>query len=184
MKKSIHQTNDPSIHPSIHPSANQPTNQPTNQKTKKQNNQTTKQTNITPPPTHHSSTHPLMNCFSVASIVSYLLGTADNNLNPVEIDRRRISWNGQVQVLRYLGIDEIGCRCNNVTRQCSTWKHDMEWHERRGNTVTSKWHLKSPASRLFAQLFVQAQIKENIKVPLHWPLWGESTGDRWFPLTW
>ena len=36
---------------------------------------------------------------------------------------------------------------------------------------------------LFAQPFVQAQIKENIKTPHHWPLWGESTGDRWIPLT-
>ena len=26
-------------------------------------------------------------------------------------------------------------------------------------------------------------IKENIKVLRHWPLWGESTGDRWIPLT-
>ena len=31
---------------------------------------------------------------------------------------------------------------------------------------------------LFAQPFVQAQIKENIKFPRHWPLWGESTGRR------
>ena len=37
-------------------------------------------------------------------------------------------------------------------------------------------HVKSPASRLSAQLFVLAQIKENIKAPRHWPLWGESTG--------
>ena len=35
----------------------------------------------------------------------------------------------------------------------------------------------------FAQPFVQAQIKENIKAPRHWPLWGEFTGDRWIPLT-
>ena len=28
-----------------------------------------------------------------------------------------------------------------------------------------------------------AQIKENIKVPCHWPLWGELTGHRWIPLT-
>ena len=27
----------------------------------------------------------------------------------------------------------------------------------------------------------QAQIKENIKAPRHWPLWGEFTGDRWIP---
>ena len=37
--------------------------------------------------------------------------------------------------------------------------------------------------RLFAQPFVQGQIKENIKAPRHWPLWGEFTGDWWIPLT-
>ena len=37
------------------------------------------------------------------------------------------------------------------------------------------------ASRLFAQPFVK--IKGNIKAPCHWPLWGESNGDWWFPLT-
>ena len=25
------------------------------------------------------------------------------------------------------------------------------------------------------------QIKENIKAPRYWPLWGKSTGDQWFP---
>ena len=39
----------------------------------------------------------------------------------------------------------------------------------------------SKASIVIAQPFVQAQIKENIKAPRHWPLWGESTGDWWFP---
>ena len=39
------------------------------------------------------------------------------------------------------------------------------------------------ASRLFTQPLIQAQIKENIKAPRHWPLWGESTGGRWIPLT-
>ena len=33
--------------------------------------------------------------------------------------------------------------------------------------------LKSPASRLFTQTFIQAQIKENIKALRHWPLCGE-----------
>ena len=40
-------------------------------------------------------------------------------------------------------------------------------------TVTSLWtwwRLKSPASGLFTQLFIQAQIKENINAPRHWPL--------------
>ena len=46
-----------------------------------------------------------------------------------------------------------------------------------------RWRLKSPASILFTQLSIQAQIKENIKAPRHWPLWGEFTGDRWIPHT-
>ena len=28
-----------------------------------------------------------------------------------------------------------------------------------------------------------AQIKENIKAPRHWSLWGEFTGHRWIPRT-
>ena len=46
-----------------------------------------------------------------------------------------------------------------------------------------RWRPNSPASRLFAQSFVEAQIKENIKAPRHWPLWGEVTYGRWFLLT-
>ena len=45
------------------------------------------------------------------------------------------------------------------------------------------WRPKSPASRLFTQPFIQAQIKENMKAPCHWPLCGEFTGDRWIPRT-
>ena len=51
-------------------------------------------------------------------------------------------------------------------------------------TVTSqwaRWRLKSPASPLFTQPFIQVQIKENIKAPQHWLLCGEFTGDRWIP---
>ena len=33
-------------------------------------------------------------------------------------------------------------------------------------------------SRLFAEPFVHVQIKENIKVPHHWSLYGKFTGDR------
>ena len=47
----------------------------------------------------------------------------------------------------------------------------------------ARWRLKSPASRVFVQPFVQTQIKENIIAPRHWPLWGEFTGDRWIPRT-
>ena len=41
--------------------------------------------------------------------------------------------------------------------------------------------VKSPASRLFIQPFIQTQIKENIKVPRHWFLCGEFTGTVEFP---
>ena len=51
-------------------------------------------------------------------------------------------------------------------------------------TMTPKWagwHLQSPASWLFTQAFIQAQIKENIKGPRHWPLWGELPVTDEFP---
>ena len=41
--------------------------------------------------------------------------------------------------------------------------------------------LKSPASRLSAQPFVQVQIKEITKAPRHWPLWGNSPVNGEFP---
>ena len=41
----------------------------------------------------------------------------------------------------------------------------------------------SQITKLLTQAFIQAQIKENIKAPRHWPLWGEFTGDRWIPRT-
>ena len=40
---------------------------------------------------------------------------------------------------------------------------------------------QSPASRLFTQPFIRAQIKEYIKAPRHWPLCGEFTGAAEFP---
>ena len=52
------------------------------------------------------------------------------------------------------------------------------------NDVTmSTMVLQSPASRLFTQPFIQAQIIENTKAPRHWPLCGEFTVDRWIPRT-
>ena len=53
-----------------------------------------------------------------------------------------------------------------------------------GENMTSQWprrRLKSPAARLFTQSFIRAQIKENIKVPRHWPSCEEFTGTGEFP---
>ena len=53
-------------------------------------------------------------------------------------------------------------------------------------TVTSLWMWwghKSPASRPFAESLIQAQIKQNIKAPRYWLLYGEFTCDQWIPRT-
>ena len=53
-------------------------------------------------------------------------------------------------------------------------------------TVTSQsawWCLKSPVSRLFTQQVFEAQIKENIKAPTHWPLCVCRVGViHWWPV--
>ena len=36
---------------------------------------------------------------------------------------------------------------------------------------------------VYSRLFIQTQIKENIKAPRHWTLCGEFTEDRWIPRT-
>ena len=51
-------------------------------------------------------------------------------------------------------------------------------------TVTSQWvpwRLKSPASQLFVQPFVQAHINKNIKALRHWSLWGNPSVIGGFP---
>ena len=68
------------------------------------------------------------------------------------------------------------------------WRDDMKKETSHSiqHYMTSqwpRWRLKSPASRLFAQSFIRAQIKENIKAPRHLPLCGKFTGDRWIPRT-
>ena len=72
----------------------------------------------------------------------------------------------------------------NVHAMHSLWLRDQIWVLNFCITVTSlwaRWRLKSPASPLFTQPFIQVQIKENIKAPRHWPLCGEFIGDRWIP---
>ena len=59
-------------------------------------------------------------------------------------------------------------RCYNI---CMNIRMTSKW---------ARWRLKSPASRLFIQAFIQAQIKENIKAPPHWPVNSPHKG----PVTW
>ena len=57
----------------------------------------------------------------------------------------------------------------------------MRWNIGKKYEISAQWRLKSPASGLFAQPFVQAQIKENIKALRHWHLWGKPPVYGGFP---
>ena len=61
----------------------------------------------------------------------------------------------------------------------TTPAESLQWRHNERDVVSNHWRLDCLLSRLFR---LQAQIKENIKAPRHWPLWGKSTGDRWIPL--
>ena len=116
-------------------------------------------------------------CMSLCSFRWWLSEILDINIH--------IHWNSRVAMMQM-----IAWTCSGVGRihqiiafTCSgmTDSFNISWI-----TMTSlwvRWRLKLPASRLFGQSFTQAQIKECIKVPCHWPLWGESTDDQWIPLT-
>ena len=62
-------------------------------------------------------------------------------------------------------------------------RHHAVTFKHYSDVIMSAVAFKSMASRLLVQPFGQAQIKENIKAPRHWPLWGEFTGYRWIPRT-
>ena len=54
----------------------------------------------------------------------------------------------------------------------------LQWRHSEQDGISNHRRLE-----LLAQVFVQAQIKENFEAPHRWHLWGKSTGDRWIPLT-
>ena len=66
----------------------------------------------------------------------------------------------------------MACISNNIHIKHKVWilqgRHDE--HDGVSNL--------QPRDCLLNRLF-KAQIKENIKVPRHWTLWGELTGERW-----
>ena len=71
--------------------------------------------------------------------------------------------------------------CDNTEMEMSCWWNLVNGHY---NNFPLQWRhngrddVWSPALRLFTESFIQAQIKENIKAPRHWPLFGEFTGDK------
>ena len=55
----------------------------------------------------------------------------------------------------------------------------LQWRRNDHNGVSNH----QPRGCLLNRLYIQTQIKENIKAPRHWPLCAEFTGDRWIPRT-
>ena len=55
----------------------------------------------------------------------------------------------------------------------------VQWHC--SDVIMSTMTSQITDLRLFAQSFVQVQIKENIKAPRHWTLWGEPPVTGGFP---
>ena len=86
-------------------------------------------------------------------------------------------WSHEISSFRYYEFH----RC--LKRSLAPWYLLIGHPTHYSDVIRMQWHLKLPASRLFTQPFIQAQIKENIKAPRHWPLRGEITGDRWIPRT-
>ena len=88
--------------------------------------------------------------------------------------------NLESSVIFYLFAIKIVCRRQD-TRSKWSWitGHEWFWPWIKVMSKWARWRLKSPASPLFTQPFIQAQIEENTKAPRHWPLYRKFTGDRW-----
>ena len=59
---------------------------------------------------------------------------------------------------------------------------DFKFHDTLEWRHNERYRMVSQITSLI-QLFIHAQIKENIKAPRHWPLCREFYGDRWIPRT-
>ena len=84
-----------------------------------------------------------------------------------------------------LTIPAFRLRKKQVSDLPDSLKHDnslsgstLQW---RHNERDGVWNHQPHDCSLI--LLFQAQMKENMKAPYHWPLWGEFTGSRWIPRT-
>ena len=59
---------------------------------------------------------------------------------------------------------------------------DSPWLEYYNDVIMGAMVSQITSLPIIYRLF-KTQIKENIKAPRHWSLWGEFTGDRWNPRT-
>ena len=85
---------------------------------------------------------------------------------------RRLSVLNRLMDVGILKISSYGMWCFSLIIGWLQWRHD-----KRDGVSNHQPH------DFFTQPFIQAQIKENMKAPRHWTLWGEFTDHRWIPRT-
>ena len=100
-----------------------------------------------------------------------------------------MQWLGAVrqQAITWASVNPVPCRHmvslgHKELKPHKIWHTapvlSLQWHHNGRNGVSNNRRLDHLLNRLSRR-----RIKKNTKAPRHWPLWGESTGDRWIPLT-
>ena len=85
---------------------------------------------------------------------------------------------GRQTYSRYLYLCNFLIRIVTIYFRVGRWSHPARYlYTLRWRHNGRDWVSNHQASPLFTQPFIQAQIKENIKAPRHWPLCGEFTGE-------
>ena len=85
------------------------------------------------------------------------------------------TWDQCCQGMRKICSDDQKMKYDKI-KFSSRWKCALQWRHNERDRVSNHRRLDC-----LLLPFVQSQIKENIKAPCHWPLWGEFTGDSEFP---
>ena len=111
---------------------------------------------------------------------SYFLRSGPQGATLVMLRSRRAHYDVAVMMSKNLNTklqSQCAHACPVATVDNTIVSTPLQWRHNLRDGV------KSPAFPLFAQLFVQAKIKEKIKAQRHWPLCGEFTSDRWISRT-
>ena len=66
--------------------------------------------------------------------------------------------------------------CNIMWLHPHSMLISLQWRQNERDDVANHQHHDCLLNRSS-----KVQIEENMKAPRHWPLWGEFTGNRWFP---
>ena len=102
----------------------------------------------------------------------------DQNLNSKYYLDIQIGW--KITTIQYVDFYVDMLKTNKTALTTSSLTNCiLQWSHSGRDGVSNHRRLVC----LHMQPFDQAWIKENIKAPRHWPLWGEFTGDRWIPPT-